>query len=168
MCDPVTIAVSALAVSTLTTAVGFVGQNQAADANRKAANMSAANSYNDLGNKGVQIDAQNSENNLSSIINAHAAKGAISASASAFGTGEASTAQLANAADYAAGRSASISQLNANNQRLQLGSDSAGVDIQRQAQIASKQGGSGLSLALGFAGDALGAAGTYHDLGGKF
>lgn len=169
MCDPVTITAAATAtVAAISTTAGFMGAQQAAKDNKTAANLTAANSFNDLSARGRQIDQQNSENILSNLIDAHAAQGAISASASAYGTGEATTQQLSNAAQFAAGRNAEIDQLNSDDQRLQLASDRVGVGMRRQSQINSKLAPSGLSLALGYAQDAIGGVNEYHSLGGKF
>lgn len=168
MCDPVTLAVTAVGVSAATTGLSFLGQQQAAKSNAQAANVTAANSYNDIGRRGVQIDQQNSENILSSLIDRTAAQGAISASASAMGTGVATTDQISNAAAFGAGRNASIDQLNSDNQRGQLTSDRTGVSLRRQSQINSVQGPSLIGLGFQLAGDTLKGASTYTSLGGKF
>lgn len=168
MCDPITLTAATLAVSAAGTTMAYVGQKQAAEANEHAANLTAANTYTDLSQRAVQADAAESENILSALIDRTAAQGEISASASAFGTGEATTTQLGNAADFAAGRAGSIDQLNARSQRVQLAAERTGVGIRRQSQINSVMAPSALSLALGFAEDGLGAANTSTQLGGKF
>jgi hypothetical protein len=120
MCDPVTIAVTTAAVSAASSIMGFEGADAACPTqNANAANATYANSYNALEEQRGQIDAQASENSVSALIDRVKAHGAISASASSMGTGGATSKELANAADFDAGRSLSIENLNSQGQRLQ-------------------------------------------------
>jgi hypothetical protein len=168
MCDPVTIAVTTAAVSAASSIMGFEGATQQSHQNANAANATYANTYNALEEQRGQIDAQASENSVSALIDRVKAQGAISASASSMGTGGATSKELANAADFDAGRSLSIENLNTQGQRLQVQNQLGAADITRRNKIASMPAPSPLSLVLGLAKAGLQGAGGYEQAGGKF
>lgn len=167
MCDPVSLTAATFAISAATTGLAFQGQREQAKGARTAANLSYAQGQNELGQRNVQIDAQQSENTVQALINAAAERGAISASASDMGMSASTTKRLENAAANEAGRGLSIQDLNSDNQRLQSANLSIGQNIERDSTVRANKGPGLASLALGIAGDAVGAAGTYSKLGGK-
>ena len=168
MCDPLSIGIATATVGAASSIMGFEGANQASHANANAANLQASNTYNALGEQESQIDAQQSENSVSALIARTQAQGRISASASSFGTGGATTAELSNATDNEAGRSLAIENLNSQSQRLQVQNQMQGAEITRRNKIASVPAGNPLSLVLGIAKAGLQGSSFYASTQGRF
>ncbi len=167
MCDPVTLTAATFAISATSAIVGFQGAQQAADANERAANVTAAQTANELGRRATEIDAAQGQNTFNSLVERAKAAGRISASASDLGTGAAVTQTLQNQSANEIGRAASVDQLNSRNQRLQLGDMRTRSEFDRISQINSVPAPSPLSLALGIAEAGVSSLGTYSDLGGR-
>jgi len=166
MCDPVTIAVATFAVSSASAIAGFVGQQKAADANERAANVTYAQTSNELGRRATEIDAAQGQSTFNSIVERAQAQGRISASASDMGTGVAVTQTLQNQSANEIGRTASVDELNSRNQRLQLGDMRTRSEFDRVSQINSVPRPSPLSLVLGITKSALSAGSSYQQAGG--
>lgn len=167
MCDPATIAMTTLAVSSASAVAGFAGQQQASAANKTAANIGYGQNYNALQERSTQIDEAQSENTFDAIVSRAAASGRISNTAAAFGTDQATTTQQQNASDFGIGRDASVDDLNYENQRIQVSQGVTNADLQRQSQINRVPKPSVAALGLTLAGDAASAGGTYLNLGGN-
>lgn len=168
MCDPVSLGIAAAAVGAVGAGASFAGANRAADDNLHAANRTAASSFNALETRRTQQDAQHSEDSVTALIDAAAARGRISASASDFG-GDASTiTQQVNAADFGTGRVLAIGNLNAQNAAKDIASAKNDNETRRVNQIGAVKGASPLSLALGISSAALSGANTYSSAGGRF
>ncbi|MFZ3194092.1 MAG: hypothetical protein WA154_12920 [Moraxellaceae bacterium] len=166
MCDPVSLTAATVAISAATTGLAFQGAKEQARGARQAANLTFAQGQNELGQRSAQIDAQQSENTVEGLIAAAQQRGAISASASDLGYSGSTTARIANAADFEAGRGMSIADLNSENQRLEAANISTGQRITRSSTIAANKGPSTAVLGLALAGDVIGGATTYTKLGG--
>lgn len=168
MCDPVSIGVATAAVGAASSGLSFAGANRAADDARHGANLTYASTYNATERRRVQQEAQYSEDTVSNIIEATAARGRIAASASSMGLDQASTTQATNAADFAAGRSQSILDLNAQSAAGDIEQARQGANIERTNRLKANPDQSPLVLALGIAKAGLSGAGAYSSAGGKF
>ena len=167
MCDPATIGLVTFGLGALQTGLSYVGQNQAAKANEKSANLTAANEFNTRQQQATELDQAKSERAVDTAITTAQSEGAISASASERGLGSQSLIQSLNASMFGIGRNASIEDLNDQNQRVQLGNEATGSEIRRQSRINSVQKGNPLSLVLGVGGAALSGATAYSNAGGR-
>lgn len=174
MCAPLVAALPMIMAATSAGAAGaqsifgFLGQNAAAAANERSANLAYAQASNEAGQEAVQVDQRQSENTVNAIIQSVAQRGKISASASSLGSGGETVAAESNAADFEAGRWLSVQDQNSTNQRLQITNQLKGADLQRRGQIMSVQPASPLSLVMGLAGAALKGANAYAGFGGRF
>lgn len=168
MCDPISLAAATTAVGSASSVLGFAGQNQAAQANKTAANLAYANTGNQVAVRGAQIDQQQSENTVQAMIDRVTAQGRISASASSMGGDAATTARTENAADFASGRSLSLEDVNSQNQRIGNAQTMTNAFYTRQSQENQVLPGNPLSLALGLAKAGLGGASAFGKLGGQF
>ena len=168
MCDPVSLGLAFAAVGATSSVMGFVGQNQAASANRRAADLSYANTENQLALKGSQVDAQQSENTVQAAIARITGQGRISASASSMGSDAASATRGANAVDFGVGRGLSIENINSDSQRQAIGGEEANAFYAHQSQVNSVLPQSPIQLALGLAKSGLGGVSTFSQFGGTF
>lgn len=169
MCLPLAaIGVASAVVSGISAIAAFQGQNQAAQSNLEAANVGYMAKSNDLNEQASEIDRQQSENTASATIERAKQAGAISASASSFGTGPQSTAAAEDASATGANRALAIQNINSESQRLQAASEGTGAILARQSQINQVQKGNPLSLALGLASAGFTGADQYSKLGGHF
>lgn len=167
MCDPVSLAVAAGTVSQAKNVLGFLGGQQAYNANRNAAYSTYGTTYNTLQQQEGQIDAQQSENTTSALIKGIAAQGRISASASSLGGDAASTAAQSGAADFDVGRGLSIQDLNSENQRVQNAAELTGAAIKRDSQINQVAKPSALGLAVKWVGTNIETASNVLKLTGS-
>ena len=168
MCDPSLLAAAQVVPAMVSSVMGFVGQNQAAAANKKAANLSYANTENQLTQKASQVDAQQSENTVQAAISRITSQGRISASASSFGADASGATREANAADFAVGRGLSIENVNSDNQRVAIGGEQDNAFYARQSQINQVLPQSPIQLALGLAKAANAGIGAFAQFGGTF
>jgi len=166
LCDPVSLTAMTFATGAAKSVLGFIGQNQAAEANKQAANAAFANTSNSLAEQRVQIDRQQSENTVSAMINAAANRGKVSASASSMGADAATTTQLVNAGNFDVGRALSIADTNSESMRIRNSQDLTDANIKRQSQINQVLPQSPLELALNLSGNAISSAGDYLKLKG--
>lgn len=148
--------------------MGFLGQNAAAKANTTAANLSYAQSENQIGERATQIDQQQSENLVQAEIDRAAAGGRINAAAAAGGSDAATTTRGEDTASLQAGRGLSIEDINSQNQRLGLVNDQAKAFYARQSQENEVLPQSPLQLGLGLTKAALGGASAFGSSGGLF
>lgn len=137
---------------------GFLGQGAAYKANVQAAKVGFANSYDIEQTRRVQIDQQESENTVSAMINAAAARGRISASASSMGADAATTTQQINAADVDVGRNLGLEDVNSQNQRIQSAQNLTNASLKEQSQINSVAKPNLLALGFNLVGDAASSA----------
>lgn len=168
MCDPLTIALVTTAASAGSAIMSFQGQRAAKKANDQAANMTYANTYNELGNRNIQIDQQQSENSVEAAINQHVLQGRISASAGAMGLTGGTTKSLEVSAANQVGRALSLERLTSENQRIQQGTEYNAAGIRRVSQINSVAKPSIAKLGFDLAKSGLQGANAYSDAGGKF
>lgn len=168
MCDPVSLAVATAAVGTVQAGASFAGANRAADDNLHAANRTNASGFNALELRRTQQDAQHSEDTVTALIEQTAARGRISASASALGSDAGTIAAQSNAADFGTGRALAIGNLNAQNASQDVARAKEDNNTRRVNQISQVRRGSPLSLALGISSAALSGANTYASTGGQF
>lgn len=168
MCVPIAMAAATTAMSAASSIMGFIGQNQASQENKEAANLGYAATANESAEQATQIDQQQSENTMNAVIARVASQGRISASAASLGGGAESTTAQQNAAAFASGRDLSVEDINSEGQRLQVMNQLNAADMRRRTQIASVQPASPLSLILGLGGDALKGATEFSQLGGRF
>jgi len=155
MCDPVTIGLTTAALSIASTVTGYIGQNQAYEANRQASNLNYAREMEAVGRQQVQLDKKASENAFDTAIATVRAQGDISASASDRGLSTQSIAQQLNATMFGIGRQATAEDINDQSVRDNLAASKTDADLRRQSQINSVQKGSALSLAIGIGQGAL-------------
>ncbi len=168
MCGPLAMAAVPAAMGVVSAVAGYSGKATAYNQNVQAANLGYANSANQVNQQRTQIDTQQSENTATAVIDKAKAAGAISASASAMGTGGTTAAEMENASANSAGRNLGIQDINSSNQRLQTSSELSDAVLRRQSQINQVQAPSKLSLALGIGGALASGAKDYHSLGGRF
>lgn len=168
MCDPISLASAGTAVAGGKSILSFLGQNAASAANTRAANLSYANTSNQLAQRSSQIDAQESQNTVQAMIDRVTAQGRISASASSMGSDTATTTREGSAANFSVGRALGIEDTNSQNQRQDVGNQLDNAFYARQTQENQVLPGNPISLALGLGGDAVGGAGDYLKLGGQF
>jgi hypothetical protein len=166
MCGPLALAAASMVPAMASSVVGFIGHNEAAAANSRAAGLSYANTANQEATKAGQIDQQQSQNTVQAMIDRVQAQGRISASASSFGGDAASTTRAGNAADFAAGRGLGIEDTNSQNQRTQVGFGMDDAFYARQTQDNQVLKQSPLQLGLSLAGDVAGGASVFGKLGG--
>lgn len=166
MCDPVSMGAASAGMGAVQSVMGFMGQTQAARSNAQAANASYMNTYNSEQQQASQVDRRQSENTVTSMINAAAARGRVSASASSMGADAASTTQMVNAADFDVGRALSIEDVNSEDQRVQIGQQLTNANIERQSQINQVVKPSPFSLITNLGADAIQGAGQALKLTG--
>jgi hypothetical protein len=167
MCGPIAVGALSAALAIGQTVTGYIGQNQAYNANTTAANLTAANESNILGQQRVQLDQAKSENAFDSAIAAAQSQGRITASASEQGLSNTSLVQALNADMFGIGRQVSIENANDQNARNQLANQAQGIELDRNSRIASVSKPSGLSLVLGIGGGALAGVNGYAAAGGR-
>lgn len=166
MCDPLTAAVVASTVLSIATATAsFVGQNEQAKNAKTIANLNYARESDAVGAQSRQQDQAQSENVFDTALAGIQAQGDITASASDQGLAPTSIAHSINASMFGLGRNASLEEKNANNRRLQLGTDLEGAGISRQASIAEHPKGSLITLGLQSASAIASGAGTLAKAG---
>lgn len=159
MCDPISIAITALGVGEA--AAQHIGTNQAYHANKLAANLNYAQDMNVAGQKAGQLDREKSEAAFDTAIVSAQAGGAIAASAADQGLGAPSIAQALHSDMFGIGRQQSIADLNDLNARTQLAQERTGADITRQSTIASKSRSGLVPLGLGVGNAALKGYNSY-------
>ncbi len=167
MCGPLALAGASMALGIGQSAMQFMGQNAAYAANERAANEQYAATSNAVSQQAEQVNAKQSEDTLTNAVAAAQGYGRIAASATTMGAGPSSAGNAMNAEGVTAGRRQGITDLNANNARMQLGQELKGADLRRVSTINSVQPGNIASLALGIAGSAMGGGRTYYASGGK-
>lgn len=168
MCDPVSLSLVSAGIGVATSVATFTGQQKAYHDNQTAANLTYANTSNSIARKATQIDAQQSESVFDNAVKSAADDSSVVASASDSGLSPNALVHSLNTVDFGNARAATLADINAQNQRIQLGQDQTDANIRRVSQINSVQKGSPVSLLLGIAGSAASAGSQYHQLGGQF
>jgi len=166
MCNPMFLAAASTAIGVVRAGAEYVGGRKLASAQELAVNQTAAEQSNVLARRDVQIGAQASEDRVNAIINAVAAQGRISASASSMGSDAATVAQMSNAEAFKAGRGASIQDLNTQNALAENQQARRNNELERVSKINTIQKPTPLSLVLGIAQAGLQGANTYYATGG--
>lgn len=161
MCDPVSIGVATFALSSASAVMQHVGQNQAYEANRQAANLSLARDNDALNRQQVQLDQQRSENVLDTAITTLKSQGEIAASASSQGLASSSIVRSLNADMFGIGRQATAEQKNDLNQRVELANSRTDAQLRRQNQINSMRKSSLLELGVNLGQSALSGYNAY-------
>jgi hypothetical protein len=154
MCSPMALAAAAAALAIGGEVSKFVGQNQAAAANKQAANINYGRTIQATNDKAVQLDQAKSENAVDTAITSIQSEGRIAASASEQGLAPTSIVQALNANQFGIGRNVVAEDINDENARKQLTAQREGAQMTRYSQIASVPKGSvtGLVLGIGKAG----------------
>lgn len=166
MCGPLAIAGASMALGIAQSAMSFVGQQQAYSQNREAANIQYANTWNAEQQKAGQVNQKQSEDKLSNVIDFAQHFGRIAASATTMGVGSGTLGAVQSSAGVESNRKAGIIDLNARNERGQIGTELQAANLRRTATINSVAKPNLLSLGLSIGGDVLGAGSTYRATGG--
>lgn len=156
------------ALSAIGTITSFVGESQAAAANKKAANQNFAAKTNALNTQNTQLSEQESEDHVSNAIKSAQQYGRISATAASLGMGQSTLSPYLAAAQGNVARGQAIEDINTNSKRQNIQAEQTGAELERQSTINSKPSPSPLNLALGLGKDVFSAGSLFGQLGGKF
>lgn len=162
MCDPVTIGIATAAIGVGQAVSSYVGQNQRAAANTKAANMNYAGQVGAINKQDAQLQQEHSEQSFDTALTQLKAKGDIAASAGDMGLSSGSLVSQVNAAMFGVGRQNAVEQTNFDNQRAQLASSKYNAAVARNNQIAQVPKASTASLVLGIGSAALQGDNAYN------
>lgn len=165
MCDPITIAATTTAISAASAVVGYIGQNQAADANEAAANVNYNSRMEALNAEGVQTDAKASEDALTSSIERAQTYGRIVTSISEMGGSQLSLSKAVQGAAFAGAREQSLTDLNFRNRREQIAREKIGAGVEKTNMINAVPRSSPISLALKLGSAAVGGYKDFKDAG---
>jgi len=163
---PMIAAISSFALQAGSSVLGFVGQNQAASANRDAANIDHARDTDALNRRQVELDQIDTENAVDTAIASLQAEGQIAASATARGLAGPSVVQALNASMFGVARDVTAEHITDQNQRLGIARSREDADVRRQSRINQVPRGSVVRLALGLGNAALSGYNTYNASGG--
>lgn len=171
MCEPATLTTLALVAggaSAAKTVMGFIGQQQAASANKKAANLNYNLKVEQASRQNAQLSEQQTQTALTDAVTIAQNFGRIATSASSLGLGRTTAHRLLGVAATGANRALAANEANYANKRVDLQTELTGASIQRSSQIASVPSPTYGELALNLIGDAADTASNYAALGGKF
>ena len=160
MCGPMELAAATAAVGVTEDVLGFVGQRQAFSANKQAANQNYFDRVSALDAQRSELDAADAQRVIDEEIARVQEGGRIAVIGGEF-LGAASQARLRNAAANTSERDEAVGDLNSQNQRRQIGRETRGAGIERDAQIAKVAKPSVASLVVKTAGRGLQAATDY-------
>lgn len=162
MCEPTLIAAATFALGATEAVSSYVGQNQLHRQATQTANYNFAREQDALTRQDTQLQQERSEAALDTAIATARAQGAISASASDFGTAPSSLAHQLNASLFGIGRQVTLDDINFRNQRRELQERRTDAEIRRQNTIAAHPSASSASLLLGLGKAGLGAYKSYR------
>lgn len=171
MCLPLAALPLALAATSAVVGIGssvasYIGQNQAAHAAQKAANLNYANKANQVATENTRLSNQETQTNVSNAVRAAQSMGEIAASSSSLGSP--TVHQLIGANLAGLNRARGVTDANAAARRVDLSTELYGAALERNSTIASNPRATLGSLALGIGSSLVNAGTTYASLGGKF